>query len=193
MVKLEKRDEIVRAALQLIAENGFHGAPMALIAEKAGVGAGTIYRYFENKDVLINELYRDLEERLCSVLMEGYSSEKPVKERFIHLGAAVLRYCIFNPLDFRFLEQFHNSPYGVVHRRDKLFGKTDQKDVYRELFEKGLAQQAIKDLPMVVLFALAFGPLIAVARDHILGFVVLDDFLIERTVMACWDGLKRQA
>ncbi|MFZ2950245.1 MAG: helix-turn-helix domain-containing protein, partial [Desulfuromonadaceae bacterium] len=61
MSKLEKRDEIVRAALELIAENGFHGAPMAMIAEKAGVGAGTIYRYFENKDVLINELYRGLE------------------------------------------------------------------------------------------------------------------------------------
>ncbi|MDD2581438.1 MAG: TetR/AcrR family transcriptional regulator [Desulfuromonadaceae bacterium] len=193
MARLEKRDEIARAALELIAENGFHGAPMAMIAEKARVGAGTIYRYFENKDVLINELYRDLEERLCSVLMKGYSPEKPLRARFIHLGAAVLRYCIFNPLDFRFLEQFHNSPYGVVHRRDKLFGKTDQKDVYRELFEEGLAQQAIKDLPMVVLYALAFGPLITVARDHILGFVVLDDSLIEHTVMACWDGLKRQA
>ncbi len=191
MAKLEKRDEIVRAALELIAEHGFHGAPMAMIAEKAGVGAGTIYRYFENKDVLINELYRDLEERLCAVLMEGYSSEQPVRERFIHLGTAILRYCISNPLDFRFLEQFHNSPYGVVHRRDKLFGKTDQKDVYRELFEEGLVQHVVKQLPMVVLFALAFGPLITVARDHILGFVVLDEALIGQAIAACWDGLKR--
>jgi len=191
MVKLEKRDEIVRAALELIAENGFHGAPMAMIAEKAGVGAGTIYRYFENKDVLINELYRDLEGRLYAVLMEGYSAEKPVRERFLHLGTAILRYCISNPLDFRYLEQFHNSPYGVVHRRDKILGDTDQKDVYRELFEEGLAQQDVKQLPMVVLFALAFGPLITVARDHILGFVVLDEALIEQTIAACWDGLKR--
>ena len=191
MVKLEKRDEIVRAALELIAENGFHGAPMAMIAEKAGVGAGTIYRYFENKDVLINELYRDLEERLYVVLMEGYSPEQPVKERFIHLGTAILRYCISNPLDFRFLEQFHNSPYGVVYRRDKMLGKTDQKDVYRELFEEGLFRQVVKQLPMVVLFALAFGPLITVARDHILGFVVLDEALIGQTIAACWDGLKR--
>jgi len=54
MTKPDKRDDIVRAALELIAENGFHGAPMAMIADKAGVGAGTIYRYFENKEVLIN-------------------------------------------------------------------------------------------------------------------------------------------
>lgn len=191
MSKLEKRDEIVRAALELIAENGFHGAPMAMIADKAGVGAGTIYRYFENKDVLINELYRELELRLYDVLMKGYSPEKPVRERFIHLGTTVLRYCITNQLDFRYLEQFHNSPYGVVHRRDKLFGNSNQKDIYRELFEEGVALKVIKQLPLVVLFALAFGPLITVARDHILGFVRLDDRLITQTIEACWDGLKR--
>lgn len=191
MSKLEKRDEIVRAALELIAENGFHGAPMAMIADKAGVGAGTIYRYFENKDVLINELYRELEVRLYDVLMKGYSPEKPVRERFIHLGTTILRYCITNQLDFRYLEQFHNSPYGVVHRRDKLFGNSNQKDIYRELFEEGVALKVIKQLPLVVLFALAFGPLITVARDHILGFVGLDDRLITQTIEACWDGLKR--
>ncbi|HXC93667.1 MAG TPA: helix-turn-helix domain-containing protein, partial [Geobacteraceae bacterium] len=61
MSKNDKRDEIICAALEMIAENGFHGAPMAMIAEQAGVGAGTIYRYFENKDVLINELFREIE------------------------------------------------------------------------------------------------------------------------------------
>ena len=123
MAKPDKRDEIVRAALELIAENGFHGAPMAMIAEKARVGAGTIYRYFENKEVLINELYRELEERIYANVMDGYSPEKPVRERFLHLGTAILRYCISNPLDFRYLEQFHNSPYGVAFRRDKILGK----------------------------------------------------------------------
>ncbi|HCE69160.1 MAG: TetR family transcriptional regulator [Geobacteraceae bacterium GWC2_55_20] len=191
MAKPDKRDEIVRAALELIAENGFHGAPMAMIADKAGVGAGTIYRYFENKDVLINELYRELEQRLLTVLMDGYSPDKSVRERFIHLGTAVLRYCISNPLDFRYLEQFHNSPYGVVHRRDKISGEADDKDIYRKLFEEGLSRQVIKDLPLVMLFSLAFGPLISVARDHILGFVSLDDDLIVKIIAACWDGLKR--
>jgi AcrR family transcriptional regulator len=191
MSKTDKRDVIVRAALELIAENGFHGAPMAMIAGKAGVGAGTIYRYFENKDVLINELYRELEERLYAVMMNGYSPEKSVREKFIHLGTAILCYCTSNPLDFRYLEQFHNSPYGVVFRRDKIMGKNGNKDIYRELFEEGLVQHVIKDLPMEVLFALAFGPLITVARDHILGFITLDGSLVTRTIEASWDGLKR--
>lgn len=191
MAKLEKRDEIVRAALELIAEHGFHGAPMAMIADKAGVGAGTIYRYFENKDVLIAELYRDLEERIFPAIQDGYPQQKTIRERFLHLGTALLRYFIENPLDFRYLEQFHNSPYGVEHRRDKLLGEKEGCDVFRELFEEGISQHVIKDFPLVILFALSFGPLLAVARDHILGFVTLDQALITWIIEACWDGIKR--
>ena len=191
MSKPEKRDEIVRAALELIAEHGFHAAPMAMIAERAGVGAGTIYRYFENKDVLITELYREVEERLYPALLEGYTPDKPIRERFLHLGTALLRYFIENPLDFRYLEQFHNSPYGVEYRRDKILRKKEGCDVFLELFELGISQQVMKDFPLVVIFALSFGPLIAVARDHILGFIALDDSFIIRTVEACWDGIRR--
>ena len=191
MPKAEKRDEIVRAALEIIAEHGFHGAPMAMIADKAGVGAGTIYRYFENKDLLINELYRELEERIYAAVLAGYSSDQPIRERFLYLGTAVLGYFIANPLDFRYLEQYHNSPYGVACRRDKLMGEREERDIYRELFEEGVTQQVVKDFPLVVHFALTFGPLLAVARDHILNFIVLDDDLILRTIEACWDGVKR--
>jgi len=191
MTKQEKRDEIVRAALELIAEHGFHAAPMAMIAERAGVGAGTIYRYFENKDVLINELYRELENKMFPCLLEGYEEQQTIRGRFVHLSTALLRYFIDYPLDFRYLEQFFNSPYGAALRREKLLGERKKGDLFCTLLQEGAAQQVVKDLPLTVLAAMAFGPLIYVARDHILGFIALDDQLISRTVEACWDGLKR--
>ena len=187
----DKRGEIIQAALELIAEHGFHGAPMAMIADKAGVGAGTIYRYFENKDVLITELYRKLEEKIMAALQEGYSVEKPLRERFLHLGTALLRYFIANPLYFRYMEQYYNSPYGASMRRDKLLGKSDNRYIFKDLFEQGISQQVLKDLPILVLFALAFGPMFALARDHILGFAILDDTVIVQSIEACWDGIKR--
>src|SRR5512139_2814450 len=123
MAKPDKRQEIINTALDLFVEQGFHGAPMALIAERAGVGAGTIYRYFENRDILIRELYKELEGEIMPFLLEGYSETAPFRARFLHLGTRFLRYCIEFPLHYRYLEQFHNSPYGVEHRRDKLMGK----------------------------------------------------------------------
>lgn len=192
MDRTDKRERVVRAALELIAEHGFHDAPMALIAQKADVATGTIYRYFENKDVLINELYRDVEEKITTDLQKGYPVEQPIRERFLHLGTALLRYFITCPLEFRYLEQFHNSPYGVAYRRDRILGKQEGCDIFRELFEEGVALRVMKDLPLVILFSLSFGPLLAVARDHILGFISLDDALIARTAEACWDGVKRE-
>jgi AcrR family transcriptional regulator len=191
MKKKDKRNDIIRAALELIAEHGFHGAPMALIAEKAGVGAGTIYRYFENKEVLINALYRDVEDKIIAALMEGYSDEKPIRERFIFLCTRLLKYFVVHPLHFRFVEQYYNSPYGTSLRRDKIMKKTSDQDAITSLFEEGVAQQVLKDLPLFVLVSLTISPLVSLARDHNLDLIVLDDDIIMKSIEACWDGIKR--
>ena len=89
------------------------------------------------------------------------------------------------------MEQYYNSPYGASMRRDRLLGKSDNRYIFKDLFEQGISQQVLKDLPILVLFALAFGPMLALARDHILGFAILDDTLIVQSIEACWDGIKR--
>jgi hypothetical protein len=79
----------------------------------------------------------------------------------------------------------------VSFRRDRILRKNDDQDIFKALFEEGIAQQVLKDLPLFVHFALAFGPLISLARDHILGLTILDDALIAQAIAACWDGIKR--
>jgi AcrR family transcriptional regulator len=186
-----KHDNIMQASMELIAERGFHGSPMAEIAEKAGVGTGTVYCYFESKDVLVTELYRELEDKIRKVLQDGYPLGKPVRERFLYMIRKLLQYFIAHPLHFRYMEQFSNSPYGISVRRDRFLGKRGINDIPMDIFEEGISQQILKDLPVVVLFSLAFGPLTSLIRDHILGFVALDDTLITQTTEACWDAVKR--
>ena len=164
----DKRKEVMQAALELIAERGFHGAPMAMIADKAGVGAGTIYRYFESKDVLISELYRELEEKLVAILQDGYSTSKPIRERFLHIGVAVLRYFIANPLYFRYMEQYMYSPFGIALKRDRLLGQAEEVDIFKNLFEEGKSQKVLKDFPYFIHFAMTFGPMIVLIRDQAL-------------------------
>jgi AcrR family transcriptional regulator len=187
----EKRSHIVQQTLELIAKRGFHDAPMAEIAKRAGVSAGTIYRYFENKDVLIADLYRELEERINATLEEGYIVEQPLRERFVFLMRKLLRYFITNPLHFRYMEQYYNSPYGISLRRDRLLAKSGNLDIVTTIFEEGIKSKVLKDLPVIVLFSLAFGPIVSVIRDHVLGFIDMDDALINQITDACWDSIKR--
>jgi AcrR family transcriptional regulator len=191
MKNSDKRKEIMQAALELIAEQGFHGAPMAMIADRAGVGAGTIYRYFESKDELINELYRELEGKLLAYLREGYSAADPIRERFLHVCSALLRYFISNPLYFRYMEQYMNSPFGIALRRDRLTGQKDEDDLFRHLLDEGSTRKDLKGLPFFILFALTLGPLILLMRDNAQGLISVDDAQIMLVVEACWDGVKR--
>ncbi|NLX30568.1 MAG: TetR/AcrR family transcriptional regulator [Deltaproteobacteria bacterium] len=193
MKNSDKRDEILRAALELIAEHGFHGAPMAaMVAERAGVGAGTIYRYFEGKDALIAEIFAELEKKLVEYLLPGYSLDRPLRERFIYLSSMIIRYFMDNAIHFRFIEQYMNSPYGVTLRRERLLGEARDIDLFRNLLQEGIDRRELKDLPLAMHFALAFGPIVSLLRDHILGFLALDDALIRKVVKACWDGIRRQ-
>jgi TetR/AcrR family transcriptional regulator, repressor of fatR-cypB operon len=186
----DKRRDIMQAALELVAEQGFHHAPMSEIAKKAGVAAGTIYRYFENKDELIGKLHRELEEKIRATLLEGYPIERSLHDRFRYLIRELFRYLVTNPLHFRYMEQFFNSPYGASMRRDMLLGKYGNNDILMDMFEQGVKQKVLKKLPKAVLFSLAFSPMIILVRDHILGFVVLDDHLIGQITEACWDAIK---
>lgn len=192
MKNSDKRKEIMQAALELIAEQGFHGAPMAMVAERAGVGAGTIYRYFESKDALIAEVFSELENTVVESLMRGYSVDRPLRDRFIHLATRIIRYFIANAIHFRFIEQYMNSPYGVSLRRERLLGKARDIDLFRHLLQEGIDRRALKDLPLTLHFALAFGPILSLLRDHILGFLELDDVLIQKAAEACWDAVRRQ-
>ena len=194
MTNSDKRADILQAALELIVERGFHDAPMSEIAEKAHVAAGTIYRYFENKDVLINELFQEIEDKLMDGLMANYPVKKPIKEQFFYVFGELCRYLLTHSLHFRYMEQFFNSPYGISKRRDKLSGKTTnyrKHDTLAEIFKEGISQQILKDLPVVVLSSLAIGPMLYVIRDHTLGFVVLEESLIRQITEACWDAIKR--
>ena len=191
MKSLDKRKEIISVAMELLAENGFHGVPMSMIADRANVAVGTIYRYFAGKDELINALFQELEARITAAIRGSFPTTGSFRERFLYLNGIILRYLIDNPLHFRYLEQYMNSPYGVSMRRDRLLEKEGRNDIFMTLFEEAIAARIVKDIPINALFSLAIAPLIFLVRDHILGFVTLNEDLIHRTAEACWDAVRR--
>ena len=191
MDKPDKREDILQSALKLLAEQGFHGAPMARIAEHAGVGTGTIYRYFENRDALILAVHRMIYDELTTSLLAHHPKERSVKEFFFHIGTCIIDYFIKNPLKSRYNEQFFNSPYGNEMRRNELDKDNGQYDLFQELYKKGLSDQMVKPVPMAIFFDLAFAPMVWAVRDHHLGFVAIDKAVSDTIVSACWDCIKR--
>ena len=53
---LDRRTQILDAALVCFAKRGFHQASMHDISAEAGISVGLIYRYFENKEAVISAM-----------------------------------------------------------------------------------------------------------------------------------------
>jgi TetR/AcrR family transcriptional regulator, fatty acid metabolism regulator protein len=55
--KIDKRDALLRAAIETFAARGFFNAQVADVARTAGVAAGTVYLYFRGKDDLLISIF----------------------------------------------------------------------------------------------------------------------------------------
>ncbi|MCE0540009.1 TetR/AcrR family transcriptional regulator [Kineosporia rhizophila] len=66
---------VLTAAREVISEFGVE-ASMELIASRAGVGVGTLYRHYPNKQALVDELVRIILDELISTARAGLEDER---------------------------------------------------------------------------------------------------------------------
>lgn len=67
-----RRDQIVRAAVELFVEKGFHRTTTREIARASGLGIGTLYEYVESKEdvlyLVCDFIHNEVEEQLMKAL-----------------------------------------------------------------------------------------------------------------------------
>ncbi|WP_406376981.1 TetR/AcrR family transcriptional regulator [Streptomyces sp. NBC_00647] len=74
---VDNRERILAVAREALAESA--GASLTGIAKKAGVGIGTLYRHFPNRESLIIELYRHDIQHLIDLAPELVTSHPPIE------------------------------------------------------------------------------------------------------------------
>ncbi|MEN8138442.1 MAG: TetR/AcrR family transcriptional regulator [Bacteroidota bacterium] len=157
----DKRKAILESSLELIALQGFHGTSMKQIADNAQVAAGTIYVYFEKKDVLIHELFIEIRRELNDIIVGGFDKKKDFKANFMVFWNDVLNYYLQYPLKYNFLEQFSNSPFinDIISEE----GSQALAPVYG-LFADAQKKGILKKLPVSALIALTHGPIVSLVK-----------------------------
>lgn len=181
----DKRSALLQAALQLFAKQGFDGTSTALIAKRAGVASGTLFFHFKNKEELIHELFRELSAKFRNRILESFPAEMSPRDRLLRTLANMLRYFLENPEHFKFLEHYYFSPLGEQAIRD-----TEEKQTILQLLEETREHGLIKDVPLLVLEAIVFGPVTALAREHANRGTPIDETICRLTIEACWDAIR---
>ncbi|HEX3022113.1 MAG TPA: TetR/AcrR family transcriptional regulator [Lachnospiraceae bacterium] len=98
--KDEKKRLIFEKAASVFAEKGYYETSIKDIAVAANISVGTIYRYFESKDILFEKLYDEVSQ--INRKAKNYAASKPtssVAERFAYiLSASIWVYQSFRTL-----------------------------------------------------------------------------------------------
>src|SRR6201992_2952952 len=111
LVVSDKREAIMTAALELFVERGFYGTAVPEIAEQAGVGAGTIYRYFESKEALVNAIYRQEKTRWAHLVVDDFPATAADRAEVSILFQRMAKYTAQHTESFIFLELHHHAAY----------------------------------------------------------------------------------
>src|SRR5579885_2759999 len=91
------RAEILRTAEAEFMGRDFHAVVMDDIAQRCGVGKGTLYRYFPNKQELLYAVLRDGLGSLLDELRADVGSERPPAEMLAAFVHAVLGHFAARP------------------------------------------------------------------------------------------------
>ncbi len=59
---------ILKAAIKLIARQGYHGTTVQEIANEAGIGVGSVYSYYASKEEILDTIFTDMWNDLISDL-----------------------------------------------------------------------------------------------------------------------------
>jgi AcrR family transcriptional regulator len=157
------KHRIDAAALHLFAERGADATPVPMIAERAGVAVGSLYRYYGNKEELVARLYAENYARLADELRRVAARQVSAHDKI----AAMVRF-ICNYFDqewdlarFLLLEQ---------HVRLKSYaGAGNPVDIVHEVLAEGMRRGEVRRLDGMLATALVMGPVIQAATFRTYG------------------------
>lgn len=115
-----RREVIERAATEVFAEHGYHGASVDEIARRSGISIPVLYDHFASK----HELHRHLLERhfadLRAIWHEYLVNDRPVEQRIAETVDAWFGYVEANPYAWRMLFRDTNGQDEIETMRREI-------------------------------------------------------------------------
>lgn len=142
-----RRAEILDAATAVFSERGFAAADVQEVADKTGVGKGTVYRYFPSKDELFLSAVDHGMRNLKTAVDAAVATAKQPMARIAEGVRAYLTFFDEHPeiVELLVQERAHfrdrKTPTYFVHREANM---GPWRDLFRELIRAG----TVRELPV---------------------------------------------
>jgi len=168
MEKLSTRQRIMQEALTLFAENGFEAVSVAQIASAVGIKAPSLYKHFESKQHIFDEILLEMqsryEQKAASLQMNGMEATKDIavfsgldEQQLVEMGKNLFDYFLHDTFASKFrrmltIEQYHSRDLSALYTKQYL----DEPLSYQSLVFGLMIQAGLLEPEDPMLLALHF-------------------------------------
>lgn len=145
----DKEDTILNAAFEVFRENGFTNATMKDIAVRAGLGKGTLYEYFQNKEDLFirvvnaktSYLFTEINRRISDkiTMWEMLNEIIRITQETVEEVEFFFKFMMFGQF-FEMSSEAKQKFHAMI-----LSKREEYMNLLRELFEKGSADGVLRE------------------------------------------------
>ena len=140
----DKATQLIEASIDLFAQEGFWNTPTSRIAKHAGVATGTLFNYFESKDMLIDAVYKQLKQEWLGHMMAGYPESGSFKEHVEHIWFRFIDWGVRSPVRYSLMVQLKLS--NLVSKEVQQSQEAEMAFAY-DMIVQGIADGVLVDVP----------------------------------------------
>jgi AcrR family transcriptional regulator len=182
---VDKRAAILNAALDLFEEHGFEATSVPEIAGRAQVAVGTIYRYFESKEAVVNSLYRLWRERFNGSVLAPIDAQLGVRHVFGTYWRRMSAFSRAFPKAQRFLDLHHHGGYLDA---ESLALDRAYSEVIAHFIAEGVVRGALRMVDPRIAVAMIWGTLAGLHKFS--GPRGMDEMAIAEAEASIWNAIK---
>lgn len=186
----DKKKIILKSVLKLVNKVGFYHLNMKMVAEEAGVAAGTFYLYFKSKEEVINELYKMIVDEFNKTVLEVYDEKSDLKKVFLLMLDKAVKFYLDHKNYFSFIEQYTYAPFLFKENQEQNFILL--LPIYK-MMRSGKKQKLIKNLPDAILLSIIHGSMNTMIKMHFAKKIDLTKTSLQNKFYeACWECVSIQ-
>jgi len=180
-----KNELILDTALQLFVEYGYEATPISMLADKAKIAIGTIYRYYPSKNDIANALFQKWKKNFHDELQEGFPIDASIREKFKFLFFRMVSFYKKHPTAFEFLEFHYHSSY--LNQKSLQISEEMMKFLRNFVQE----EKVFKDMPPDAIAGFVMGAFTGIIRTAKSNTFILSDNLLKMIEENCWQALTK--
>lgn len=184
---MNKKEQIIKAAIKLFVKQGFENTPTSQISKEAKVATGTLFHHFKTKEELINEAYLYVKKDMTEYIYDGFKPNLGTKEQTKFMWYKVIEWGFKRKTENQFLLRFYGSTYINNLTMEQARSNFENTKKY---FEKAVKEKKLKEFPFLLFENLT----IAMYQSFLTEFYnmkKLDKKLLEFSFEVYWDAIKK--